>query len=336
MSKFQFNHSLLSYNTFGVDVLAKAYVEINNVDELRSVLTKTTLPTIILGGGSNILLTKNLDAFVVKNNILGKTIVEETESHAIVEVGAGENWHELVLWSLGKGLGGLENLSLIPGLVGAAPIQNIGAYGVELKDVFVKLEAVGLSTGKKIIFSNEECQFGYRDSVFKKSLKGKYCITKVYLRLSKNPTINISYGAIKMTLKEMGISKPTPQDVSNAVINIRNSKLPDPDVLNNAGSFFKNPEIDRDAFEILQKQFPDIAFYELPDNRVKIPAAWFIEQCGWKGKQIGNVGFHSQQALVLINYGGATGRELLSHAEKVVQSVMEKFGVELVREVNVF
>ncbi len=336
MLEFQFNQSLLPYNTFGVDVNAKAFVEVNSVDELRNVLLRNAFPIIVLGGGSNILLTKDLNVLVIKNNILGKTIVEEKEDHAIIEVGAGENWHELVLWSLGNGLSGIENLSLIPGLVGAAPIQNIGAYGVELKDVFVKLEAIGLSTGKNIIFSKEDCQFDYRDSIFKLDLKGKYCITKVFLRLSKKPKINISYGAIESTLKEKGINKPTPQDVSNAVIEIRSAKLPDPNILHNSGSFFKNPEIHREKFEALQKQFPDIVFYELPDDQVKIPAAWLIEQCGWKGKQIGNVGCHAMQALVLINYGSATGKELLNHAHMVAQSVKEKFGIDLVPEVNVY
>ncbi len=336
MSEFQFHQSLLSYNTFGVDATARAFIEINSVNELQNVLIRNAFPIIILGGGSNILLTGDLDALVVKNNLLGKTIVEETDDYAIVEAGAGENWHELVLWSLGKGLSGLENLSLIPGLVGAAPIQNIGAYGVELKDVFVKLEAVGLATGKITSFSKEECQFGYRDSIFKKALKGKYCITKIYLRLSKKPSINISYGAIADTLKKMEITKPTAQDVSNAIIQIRSSKLPDPKILSNSGSFFKNPEIDHDTFEKLRNQFPDIVFYELPDNQVKIPAGWLIEQCGWKGKQVGNVGCHDRQALVLINYGGATGQELLNLARIVAQSVKEKFGIDLSPEVNIY
>ncbi len=336
MSEFQFNYSLLSYNTFGVSVRASAFVLANNVADLRRVLMKTTLPVIILGGGSNILLTKDLNALVIKNNILGKSIVEETDDYAIIEAGAGENWHELVLWSIGKGLGGLENLSLIPGLVGAAPIQNIGAYGIELKDVFVKLEAVGLATGKTVTFKKEDCQFAYRDSIFKRNLKGKYCITKVYLRLSKNPKINIAYGAIQSTLKQMGVKNPSPRDVSNAVITIRSSKLPDPAILNNSGSFFKNPEIDRTTFEELRKQFPDVVFYESPNDRIKIPAGWLIEQCGWKGKRVGNVGCHTEQALVLVNYGGASGQELLSHAQNVANSVKEKFGIELTPEVNVY
>ena len=336
MSKFQFNYSLLTYNTFGVNVQAKAFVEVNSADELQKVLVRNNLPIIILGAGSNVLLTKDLDALVIKNNILGKTIIEETKEDAIVEVGAGENWHELVLWSLGNRLSGLENLSLIPGLVGAAPIQNIGAYGVELKDVFIKLEAIGLATGKLTTFSKEECQFGYRNSIFKSALKGKYCITKVYLQLAKNPKINVSYGAIKSTLKELGVVRPTPQDVSNAVIKIRSSKLPDPKILSNSGSFFKNPEVDHSFFETLQKQFPEIVFYELPNDRVKIPAGWLIEQAGWRGKQIGKVGCHEKQALVLINYGGATGDELLKHAQRVALSVKAKFGIELIPEVNVY
>lgn len=336
MPEIQFYKSLLSFNTFGIDVSAKAFVEISHVEKLRTVLKKNALPVFILGGGSNILLTKDVDALVLKNNILGKTIVEETEDFAIIEVGAGENWHDLVLWSLEKGLSGIENLSLIPGLVGAAPIQNIGAYGVELKDVFVKLEAVGLATGTIKTFSKKACQFGYRDSVFKSDLKGKYCITKVFLQLSKKPKINVSYGAINDTLQEMGIDNPKPKDVSDVVIKIRSSKLPDPNILHNSGSFFKNPEIDLQTFQTLQKKFPSIVFYDLPNEMVKIPAGWLIEQCGWKGKQIGTVGCHAQQALVLINYGGATGKELLDHAKKVANSVKEKFGIDLTPEVNIY
>jgi UDP-N-acetylmuramate dehydrogenase len=336
MSAIQFNQSLLNYNTFGVDVIATAFVEVDDVAELQNILKKNTLPIFILGGGSNVLLTKDVDALVIKNNILGKTIVAETDDFVIIEAGAGENWHELVLWTLENDLFGLENLSLIPGLVGAAPIQNIGAYGVELKEVFTKLEAVNLATGEIAVFSKEECEFGYRESIFKKALKGKYCISKVYLKLHKNPAVNISYGAIEDTLQEMEVKKPTPQDVSKAVIKIRSSKLPDPKVLNNSGSFFKNPEIDQATFESLQNQFPNIVFYTLLDNRVKIPAGWLIEQCGWKGKQIGKVGCHAEQALVLINYGGASGQELLDHAKKVADSVKEKFGISLTPEVNVY
>ncbi len=336
MPEIKSNQSLQRFNTFGVDVKAKAFVTIENVLELTDVLKQNKLPVFILGEGSNILLTKDLNKLVIKNNISGKTITEETEDHAIVRFGAGENWHCSVLWSLQKGLCGLENLSLIPGLTGAAPIQNIGAYGVELKDIFEKLEAVNLATGKLTVFHQEDCAFGYRDSVFKNRLKNQFCITAVYLRLSKIPKINIAYGDIKNTLQEMGISDPTPSDVSNAVIRIRTSKLPDPKVLPNSGSFFKNPEIDRKAFEQLQKRFPDIVFYSLPNEKVKIPAGWLIEQCGWKGKRIGHVGCHAKQALVLVNYGGASGHELLEHAERVATSVKEKFGIALVPEVNVF
>ena len=336
MPTIHFNHSLQSYNTFGVDVKAKAFVEIDSVSTLEKVLADNTLPVMILGGGSNLLFTKDLEALVIRNNILGKNIVKETENFAIIEVGAGENWHQLVLWSLEKKLYGIENLSLIPGMVGAAPIQNIGAYGVELKDVFEKLEALNLGTKKIDVFTNEECEFAYRESVFKKALKGKYCIIKVFLKLSKKPEVNVSYGAIKETLSEMGVLNPSPKDVSEAVIKIRSSKLPDPEVLHNSGSFFKNPEIDRPTFESLQIKFPEIVFYELPNGQVKIPAGWLIEQCGWKGKRIGSVGCHAKQALVLVNYGGATGQELLDHAHKVIASVKEKFGIELTPEVNIY
>ena len=330
------NQSLKSYNTFGVDVKAAAFVAIDSVSMLEKVLADNALPVMILGGGSNLLFTKDLEALVIRNNILGKKIVKETEGFTIIEVGAGVNWHELVLWTLEKQLYGIENLSLIPGMVGAAPIQNIGAYGIELKDVFVRLEAFNFETGKIDVFTNEACEFAYRESVFKKALKGKYCITKVFLKLSKRPKVNISYGAIKETLSEMGVLNPSPKDVSEAVIKIRSSKLPDPEVLHNSGSFFKNPEIDRSTFESLQIKFPEIVFYELPNDRVKIPAGWLIEQCGWKGKRNGNVGCHAKQALVLVNYGEASGQELLNHAHKVITSVKEKFGIELTPEVNIY
>lgn len=330
----QQNYSLLKLNTFGISAQAKAFVSIPSVSALRTVLRLWKGKMMILGGGSNILLTDDIDALVIKNDLKGKKVIRSFKHCVHIEAGGGENWHELVLWSIEQGYGGLENLSLIPGTVGAAPIQNIGAYGVELKDVFVKLEAVALATGKKKTFYTKDCQFGYRDSIFKRANKGKYCITKVVLRLTKSPQVNITYGAIQTTLQAMNIAQPSIRSVSDAVIQIRSSKLPNPAELGNSGSFFKNPEIDRPTFEALQKRFPSIVFYDLPDGRVKVPAGWLIEQCGWKGKRVGNTGCHAKQALVLVNYGGATGAEVRAHAERVMASVEEKFGICLQAEVN--
>lgn len=330
------NFSLKNYNTFGIDVAARSFVEVHSVIELQEILLANRLPVLILGGGSNMLLTKDLDCLVIKNNILGKTLTEETEAEVEVALGGGENWHTAVLWTLENNWGGLENLSLIPGTVGASPIQNIGAYGVELKDVFVKLEAVELATGELRTFDQADCQFGYRDSIFKRALKGQFCITQVYFKLQKAPhQLATAYGAIQTELAANGIENPTIQDVSRAVIAIRSSKLPDPQVLGNSGSFFKNPEITRADFERLQKQFPAVVFYELPNGKIKIPAGWLIERAGWKGKRVGNTGAHARQALVLVNYGGATGAEVWQLALDIQRSVREKFAVEITPEVNV-
>lgn len=335
--QIEYNVSLKDYNTFGLEAKAAAFVEVHSVEELQEALRENQgkLPIFILGGGSNLLLTQDVPFLVIKNAIKGITIVEEAETDLVLAVGGGENWHQLVMKTLDNGLSGLENLSLIPGTVGAAPIQNIGAYGVELKDVFEKLEAVELATGNLQTFDAAACKFGYRDSVFKQELKGKFCITTVFLRLSKKPLINTNYGAIREVLKERHIEQPTSRDVSDAVIFIRQSKLPDPAKLGNSGSFFKNPEIERSQFERLQQQFPNIIHYDLPDGRVKIPAGWLIEQCGWKGKRVGNTGSHKDQSLVLVNYGGATGAEVWQLAQDIIASVKEKFGIELTPEVNV-
>lgn len=335
--QIEYNVSLKDYNTFGLEAKAAAFVEVHSVEELQEALRENQgkLPIFILGGGSNLLLTQDVPFLVIKNAIKGITIVEEAETDLVLAVGGGENWHQLVMKTLDNGLSGLENLSLIPGTVGAAPIQNIGAYGVELKDVFEKLEAVELATGNLQTFDAAACKFGYRDSVFKQELKGKFCITTVFLRLSKKPLINTNYGAIREVLKERHIEQPTSRDVSDAVIFIRQSKLPDPAKLGNSGSFFQNPEIERSQFERLQQQFPNIIHYDLPDGRVKIPAGWLIEQCGWKGKRVGNTGSHKDQSLVLVNYGGATGAEVWQLAQDIIASVKEKFGIELTPEVNV-
>jgi len=327
------NRSLKPFNTFGLDVKAANLLRFQSEKELQAALSLPYRPLFLLGGGSNMLLTKDVVGIVLKNEIKGIRIIKKTTKYVTLAIGGGENWHQVVLGCIEKGYGGLENLSLIPGTVGASPIQNIGAYGVELKDVFVKLEAIEIATGKKKIFDKEACQFGYRESVFKKKLKGKYCITKVYLRLTrKEHTFHINYGAIQTIL---GTNKPSIKAISDAIINIRSSKLPNPAVLGNSGSFFKNPEISRAQFEQLQQQFPAIVFYDLPNGQVKIPAGWLIEQCGWKGKRVGNTGAHAKQALVLVNYGEATGEEVEALAYEIVASVKEKYGIALTPEVNI-
>ena len=327
--------SLQAYNTFGVNAFAEALIEIDSEEKLLEVIhSRAARPFFILGGGSNVLFRQDLQATVLLNRIKGMVLVEEDDETATIAVGGGENWHELVRWTLENNWGGLENLSLIPGTVGAAPIQNIGAYGVELKDSFMGLEAIELSTGEEQVFSAEDCQFGYRDSYFKREGKGKYFITRVYLSLSKQTQVNTSYGAIQEVLQAAGIVQPSIQDVSKAVIQIRSSKLPDPAVIGNCGSFFKNPELALSDFENLQAQYPHMPHYPAID-KVKVPAGWLIEQCGWKGQKRGNVGCYEKQALVLVNLGGATGGEVWNLAQEIKTSVKEKFGVELEVEVNV-
>ncbi len=330
------NISLKNLNTFGIAAKAEQFVAVRSVDELREVLATNPYPVHILGGGSNILLTGDVPGLLIKNEMGGIRIEEEDENSAIVHAGGGVNWHSLVLWAIEHDLGGIENLSLIPGCAGAAPIQNIGAYGVELKDVFYRLEAVELSTGELKVFNHEDCRFGYRDSVFKNELKGKYCITGISLRLSKTHQLNTSYGDIQRTLAAAGIENPTIRDVSDAVIHIRQSKLPNPAEIGNAGSFFKNPEIGMAQFEELQSRYPDIVHYALPDGMVKIPAGWLIEQSGWKGRRFGDAGCHAKQALVLVNYGEASGAELLELAHKIQASVKDKYGITLTPEVNIW
>ncbi|MEY4595564.1 MAG: hypothetical protein RIQ47_1974 [Bacteroidota bacterium] len=330
--------SLKPYNTFGLSVNAEYFAEINSILELKAVLENPMLKELallILGGGSNILFTKDVKGLVLFDRIKVIEVVEETSEFVLIKAGAGLIWHDLVLYSVEHGWGGLENLSLIPGTVGAAPIQNIGAYGVEIKDTFVELEALHLDEKQLVSFKLDDCEFGYRDSIFKRSAKGKYMIVSVTFRLSKNPVLNTRYGAIEQQLTVMGISTPTVQSVSDAVIAIRTSKLPDPKVIGNAGSFFKNPEISLVQFEKLKEAFPEIVAYPTSGNQVKIAAGWLIEKAGWKGKVIGNVGMHSQQALVLVNHGGATGEELLLHATRVQQDIENKFGIQLEMEVNI-
>lgn len=333
------NQSLKPYHTFGVEAEAKYFAEINTEQELTELLKNKAfsgLPVLFLGGGSNLFFTKNFDGLVVKINTKG--IREEilNENEVLVTAKAGENWHKFVQYCLTKDYGGLENLSLIPGNVGTCPIQNIGAYGVEIKDNFESCKALNLETFEVKTFNKEECRFGYRDSFFKREGKGKFVILEVTFRLSRKlHNLKTEYGAIQNELKNLGITEPTIQDVAKAVINIRQSKLPDPKVTGNAGSFFKNPVIQASAYENLKKSYPEIHGYTAPDG-IKISAAWLIENTGWKGKQIGNVATHKQQALVIINAtGNATGQEIYDFSEEIINSVKEKFGIVLEREVNI-
>lgn len=332
------DQNLLPYNTFGLNANSKAFAEVHSINKLREVLTTPEakqLPLLILGGGSNILLTQDHPGLVIKNSIKGIDLVKEDNEHVWLKAYAGEVWHDLVMYTVDKGLGGIENLSLIPGQVGAAPMQNIGAYGVELVQVFEELEALHIANGELHTFDKDACQFGYRESIFKHDLKGQYVICSITIKLSKHPKPNTSYGAITDTLKEMGVDQPTVKDISNAVIAIRQSKLPDPKELGNAGSFFKNPEISKEAFGELQKVHPNVPHYPLESGLVKVPAGWLIEQAGWKGKRIGNTGSHAKQALVLVNYGNATGAEIWQLAMDIQASVKQQFNITIKPEVNV-
>jgi UDP-N-acetylmuramate dehydrogenase len=332
------NVSLKEFNTFGIDVKANFYCEINSLKDLDS-LAETEeyrkYDKLILGGGSNILFTKNVSALVIKNNLKGITKKNLNENQVIVKASAGETWHDLVLYCLENDLAGLENLSLIPGSVGAAPMQNIGAYGVEIKDVFHSLEGFNIQKKKIEIFDNKTCAFGYRESIFKGEAKGKYIIISVSFILSKTPNINTAYGAIEQELQQMGITQPTIRDVSEAVCTIRKSKLPNPKEIGNAGSFFKNPLIETSLLIELKEIYPTIVSYKVSSTHVKLAAGWLIEQCGWKGKQIGNCGVHNKQALVLVNNGSATGQEIYNLSTEIINSVKEKFKVTLEREVNI-
>mgnify|MGYP001042496219 FL=1 len=333
----QENISLKPYNTFGIDVCAKYFISINSVEELLEVLKLQNYPNkFILGGGSNMLLTKEIEKLVLHIDLKGINIVSETESIVHVKTNAGENWHEFVLWCLEHDFGGVENLSLIPGNVGTAPIQNIGAYGVELKDIFVECETIEIETGKKHIFTKEECNFGYRNSIFKQTEKGKHVIVNVTFKLTKNKHhLKTSYGAITSELEIQNIKNPTIQDVSNAVIVIRSSKLPDPKEIGNSGSFFKNPVITLDHFKRLQLNFPEIPNYIVSDNEIKIPAGWLIEKAGFKGKTFGNYGVHKNQALVLVNYGGAKGSDILKLSKIIQNTIKRIFDINLEAEVNI-
>jgi len=339
MLKFLKSYSLADYNTFGFEAKANLLVEINSIQEFQELLATAEWKNnqhLILGGGSNILLTSDYGGLVVINRISGNHILEEDDKSVLIKSGAGENWHQFVLYTLQNNWGGLENLSLIPGTVGAAPMQNIGAYGVEIKDTFHSLEAINLNTGKVEVFTAEECCFGYRESIFKHELKGQYFIASVSFRLDKPGfhKLNLDYGVIKAVLAEKNIERPSIQDVSDAVIEIRKSKLPDPAEIGNSGSFFKNPIIDLPEFEKLKREFPEIPFYELEDGTIKLAAGWLIEKAGWKGYAENGVGVHEKQALVLVNYGEGKGKDILKLAKKIQDSVHSKFGVELSPEVN--
>ena len=331
----QTNKNLKEYNTFGISVKAEMFAIFSSIEELKQILSfRNDKKLLVLGGGSNLLLTKDFDGLVIKNEIKRFEVIEETASEVIVESGAGENWHEFVLNCIDKGFGGIENLSLIPGSVGASPMQNIGAYGVEIKDVFESLSAYHIASGEIHYFDKTKCEFGYRESIFKNKVKGEYIILTVTFRLTKNPTINSSYGAINEQLKVMGIQVPTIKELSAAVIAIRQSKLPDPKIIGNAGSFFKNPTVEITLLEQIQKNYPDIPNYPALNGR-KLAAGWLIEKAGWKGRTFDNYGVHKLQALVLVNYGNCTGQEIFDLSSQIIQDVFEKFGVLLEREVNI-
>ncbi len=332
------NKSLKEYNTFGIDCSAKYFVAVTSVSELQQILSEKKFENrFIIGGGSNMLLTKDIDALVIHLNLKGKKIISETDSVVTLQAMAGENWHEFVQYCINNDFGGLENLSLIPGNVGTAPIQNIGAYGVELKDTFISCEALEIATGKKRTFTKEECNFGYRNSIFKNEEKGNYIITSVTFQLTKKAhKLNTDYGAIKEKLAEKNIQKPTIAAISEAVIEIRQSKLPDPKKLGNSGSFFKNPVISSEKFKKLKIENPDAPYYEISAAEYKIPAGWLIEQAGFKGKRFGDAGVHKNQALVLVNYGNASGDEIWELALKIQQAVKDKFDIYIEPEVNIF
>ena len=344
--QIQENRSLKKYNTFGIDVCANYFTEFNSESQLEEALEfnrqqTTNNKLLTLGGGSNILFTKNFDGLVLKNEIKGIEVVNEDEEFIYVKAGAGENWHRFVLYCIENNFCGVENLSLIPGNIGASPMQNIGAYGVEIKDVFYCLEAYHLQEKKLVTFNLSDCAFGYRESVFKNKYLNQFIITSVTYKLNKQPTFNTSYGAIEQELEKIGITQLNVKAISNAVINIRSSKLPNPKEIGNAGSFFKNPEIENSKFLLLHSKSPSIVGYNLPNGNVKLAAGWLIEQCGptngtsWKGFRKGDAGCHSKQALVLVNYGNAKGNEIYTLSTQIVDSVKEKFGVELEREVNI-
>ena len=339
MIEIEYNKSLKHLNTFGIDAKASLFASISSVNDLKEILQSDLYKqnkSLILGGGSNVLFKNDFNGLILKVDLKGIEILEENGEHITLQIASGEVWHEVVLYCVKNNWGGIENLSLIPGTMGAAPIQNIGAYGVEIKDVIKKVDGIELKSGRSISFSNDECAFGYRESIFKHEWKEKNFISSVTLTLTKKShRLNTTYGAIQDTLKQLNIVTPTIQSVSEAVIKIRESKLPDPKVIGNAGSFFKNPSITLDHYQSLQKNYLTIPSYPSVNQEVKIPAGWLIEQCGWKGKKINEVGVHTHQALVLVNYGNGNGKEIFDLAMKIQASVKEKFNIILTPEVNI-
>jgi len=338
----QENFSLKHFNTFGIDVKARYFAAFSNVADLTELTTQYShVKNLVLGGGSNILFAKDVDGLVLRNEIKGIEKIKEDKEHVYVRVGAGQNWHQFVMFCIQNNWAGVENLSLIPGNVGASPMQNIGAYGVEIKETFHELKAFHLHEKANYTFGVKDCQFGYRDSVFKSKYKDQFVILYVTYRLNKTPVYHTSYGALEQELQKMGVKALSIRAISQAVINIRSSKLPDPAVIGNAGSFFKNPSIDKEKFNNLKSKFPTMPGYPNDDGSIKLPAGWLIEHCGpnesvsWKGYRRGDAACHEKQALVLVNYGNATGKEIFELSEEISQSVKEKFGIELEREVNI-
>lgn len=334
----QENFFLKAIHTFHINVYAKYFAAFESLDDLREILEADSIAgqqKLILGGGSNILFRKDFDGLILKNNIDGIEQVNEDDNHVYIKVGAGENWHRFVMYCVNSGLAGIENLSLIPGNTGASPMQNIGAYGVEIKDVFYELEAFNINEKTLVKFNADDCEFGYRQSIFKTKLRNQYIILSVTFRLNKNPVYNTSYGSIEQELENMHIETLSIKAISDAVINIRTKKLPDPNILGNAGSFFKNPEVPHTVFESLKYEFPDVVGYRLSGGKVKLAAGWLIEQCGWKGYRKGDAGCYDKQALVLVNYGNASGQEIYDLSERIKRSVKKKFDVQLEREVNI-
>lgn len=334
----ELQQNLQSFNTFGISVVAKRFSSFKDLEELQDLIQKRepNEPLLILGGGSNILFTHDFEGLVLKNEIKGREIIQQDPDYVLIKAGAGEVWHDFVLFCLDHNFGGLENLSLIPGNVGASPMQNIGAYGVEIKDVFHSLEAFHIASGEVHTFHKDNCQFGYRESVFKNKFKGEYVILNVTYKLTtKKHNIHSSYGAIQSELTKLGIYNPTIRDISSAVIAIRSSKLPDPKVIGNAGSFFKNPVVESSTYEKILIHHPDAPSYPAKNGHVKLAAGWLIEKAGWKGKQIDNYGVHKLQALVLVNYGGSKGEDIYQLSDTIISDIERKFGVTLEREVNI-